>query len=178
MHKKTFFDPEHNLLLCMPDPNRRRRILNNHVAPETQTRLTEINQEPFRGPEPSQSEVTPQVDSADLTETELFHLYAKIAQARPGTRDAEIFEKIHEWSFSDFARPAHDFAGITKAELTAWQTRHRINLSSGHIRPAHIDLARGHAWGTTRRNDHANGRHTQYGPPSREELLEMMGAAR
>jgi hypothetical protein len=112
------------------------------------------------------------------SEAELFHLYEKIAEARPGTRDAEIFEKIHEWSFSDFSRPPHEFAGISKAELIAWQMRHRINLSSGHIRPAHIDLARGHAWGTIRRNDHVNGRHTQYGPPSREELLEMMGAAR
>jgi hypothetical protein len=152
--------------------------MSNHSEPETQTRLTEINQEPSRTPKPQQPEVAVKPDAADLTETELFHLYEKIAELRPGTGDAEIFEKIHEWSFSDFSRPAHVFAGISKADLTAWQTRHRINLSSGHIRPAHIDLARGHAWGTTRRNDHANGRHTQYGPPSREELLEMMGPAR
>jgi len=111
------------------------------------------------------------------SETDLFNLYEKIAEARPGTRDAEIFEKLHEWSFSDFSLPPHEFVGISKDELKAWQMRHRINLSSGHIRPAHIDLARGHAWGTIRRNDHVNGRHTQYGPPSREELLEMMGAA-
>jgi len=108
---------------------------------------------------------------------ELFDLYEKIAESRPGTRDAEIFEKLHEWSFSDFSLPPYEFVGITRDELIAWQMRHRINLSSGHIRPAHIDLARGHAWGTIRRNDHVNGRHTQYGPPSREELLEMMGAA-
>jgi hypothetical protein len=130
----------------------------------------------------SNLEETETIDSAspevpDATEAELFDLYERIAEERPGTRDAEIFEKIHEWSFSDFKRPACEFAGITKAELKAWQERHRINLSSGHIRPAYIDLARGHAWGTTRRNDHANGRHTQYGPPSREELIELMGAA-
>jgi hypothetical protein len=119
----------------------------------------------------------PVVEEGDPSEAELFHLYENIAESRTGTRDSEIFEKIHEWSFSDFSRPPHDFAGISKAELTAWQKRHRINLSSGHIRPAHIDLARGHAWGTIRRDDHANGRHTQYGPPSREELIEMMGAA-
>jgi hypothetical protein len=145
---------------------------------ESQIKLTEINHEPSRNACPDVVAPTQKADPADLTETELFDLYEKIAEARPGTRDAEIFEKIHEWSFSDFSRPAHEVAGITKAELTAWQTRHRINLSSGHIRPAHIDLARGHAWGTIRRNDHANGRHTQYGPPSREELLEMMGAAK
>jgi hypothetical protein len=112
------------------------------------------------------------------TEADLFRLYEKIAETRPGTRDAEIFEAIREWTFSDFSRPAHVFAGISAEELKAWQTRHRINLSSGHIRPAYIDLARGHAWGQIRRDDHANGRHTQYGPPSREELLEMMGRAR
>jgi hypothetical protein len=123
-------------------------------------------------------ETAEKVDVTEVSEAELFDLYERIAETRTGTRDSEIFEKIHEWSFSDFSRPPHEFAGISKAELTAWQMRYRINLSSGHIRPAHIDLARAHAWGTVRRDDHANGRHTQYGPPSREELLQMMGAAR
>jgi hypothetical protein len=84
---------------------------------------------------------------------------------------------LREWTFSDFSTPPHEFARITLAELKAWQKRHRINLSAGHIRPAHIDLARGHAWGTVRRGDHVNGRHTVYGPPSREEIIEMMGSA-
>ncbi len=116
-------------------------------------------------------------EETEPTENELFRLYEKIAESRPGTRDAEIFEAIREWTFSDFSLPPCKFAGISRSELVAWQKRHRINLSSGHIRPAHIDLARGHAWGTTRREDHVNGRHTKYGPPSREELLQMMGSS-
>jgi hypothetical protein len=127
---------------------------------------------------PSDVNTPEQMDEGDPSEADLFDLYEKIAETRPGTRDAEIFERIHEWSFSDFSRPPHEFAGISARELAAWQTRHRINLSSGHIRPAHIDLARGHAWGQVRRDDHANGRHTQYGPPSVQELLQMMGPAR
>ncbi len=123
------------------------------------------------------SQPAPEVQ-VEATDKELFDLYEKIAESRPGTRDAEIFEAIREWTFSDFSVPAHVAAKITAAELAAWQKRHRINLSAGHIRPEHIDLARGHAWGTTRRNDHVNGRHTLYGPPSRSELLEMMGPAK
>ena len=143
----------------------------------SETRSYESNDEVVGISNLEQPEVIETAEVPDATESELFDLYERIAETRPGTRDAEIFEKIHEWSFSDFTRPACEFAGITKAELKAWQARHRINLSSGHIRPAYIDLARGHAWGTVRRNDHANGRHTQYGPPSREELIELMGAA-
>jgi hypothetical protein len=150
-------------------------MLTNDDGLETQARHPQFNEEPETFLDLGQPEKTGQ---AEASESELFDLYETIAKARPGTGDAEIFEKLHEWSFSDFSKPPHEFVGITPAELTAWQKRYRINLSSGHIRPAHIDLARGHAWGTTRRNDHANGRHTQYGPPSREELLEMMGAAR
>jgi hypothetical protein len=111
------------------------------------------------------------------TGAQLFDLYEKIAESRTGTRDAQIFEAIREWTFSDFSMSAHQFAGITAAELAAWQKRHSINLSAGSIRPAHVDLARGHEWGKIRRSDHVNGRHTIYGPPSREELLEMMGSA-
>jgi hypothetical protein len=108
------------------------------------------------------------------TETDLFHLYEKIAQARPGTKDAEIFEKLHEWSFSDFSIPPHEFVGVSAGELKAWQKRHRINLSSGHIRPAHVDLARGHAWGQIRRDLHVNKIHAYIGPPSAEELEHMI----
>jgi hypothetical protein len=119
------------------------------------------------------------IPAEDLSsDAELLDLYAKIAETRPGTRDAEIFGRIRDWTFSDFTLSAHEFAGITASELHAWQRRHRINLSSGHIRPEHIDLLRGHHWGQVRRDDHVNGRHTQYGPPSREELLELMGPAR
>jgi hypothetical protein len=124
--------------------------------------------------------ITTQVQTepvAEATDAELFSLYEKIAKSRPGTRDAQIFEAVREWTFSDFSVPPCKFAGISSEEMAAWQKRHRINLSSGHIRPAHIDLARGHAWGTVRREDHVNGRHTKYGPPSREELLEMMGSS-
>lgn len=109
-------------------------------------------------------------------ETALFDLYEKIAETRPGTRDAEIFAKIREWTFSDFSTEPHAFAGISETELFAWQKRHRINLSGGHIRPADIDIQRGHAWGTIRRNNHVNGLHIYIGPPSAEELaLELTG---
>jgi hypothetical protein len=108
------------------------------------------------------------------SETELFDLYEKIVETRPGTRDAEIFEKIREWTFSDFSVPPCEFAGVSKKELTAWQKRHRINLSSGHIRPAAIDLDRGHAWGNIRRANHINGLHVYIGPPSADELLDML----
>ena len=123
-------------------------------------------------------EVTVTPVAVEATESELFDLYDKIAHTKKtGARDAQIFEAIREWTFSDFTIPAHEFAGISIAMLRSWQKRHCINLSGGHIRPDHIDLARGHAWGTTRRGDHVNGRHTIYGPPSREEMIEMMGSA-
>ncbi len=123
-------------------------------------------------------EVTVTSVTQEPTGSELFDLYDKIAHTKKtGARDAQIFEAIREWTFSDFTIPAHEFAGISIALLRAWQKRHRINLSAGHIRPVDIDIARGHAWGTTRRGDHVNGRHTIYGPPSREEMIEMMGSA-
>jgi hypothetical protein len=103
----------------------------------------------------------------------LFDLYEKIAEAQPGSRDAEIFEKIREWTFSDFSKPPHDFAGISKAELEAWQQRHRINLSSGRIRPDPVDIQRGHAWGHIRLAARANSLHGEFGPPSAEELILM-----
>jgi hypothetical protein len=105
-------------------------------------------------------------DPAEPTADELFAIYEKIAETRPGTRDAEIFAKIREWTFSDFSLKPHEIAGISEEELEAWQIRHRINLSSGHIRPAAIDLERGHAWGYIRRFNHVNKIHRYDGPPS------------
>jgi hypothetical protein len=103
----------------------------------------------------------------------LFDLYEKIAEAQPGSCDAEIFEKIREWTFSDFSKPPHEFAGISKPELEAWQHRHRINLSSGRIRPDPVDIQRGHAWGQIRLAARANSLHGEFGPPSAEELILM-----
>jgi len=120
-------------------------------------------------------------DVADSTENrsqtaedQLFELYEKVVETRPGTRDAEIFAKIREWTFSDFSLEPHEFAGISEKELEGWQERHRINLSSGHIRPAAIDLDRGHAWGHIRRANHVNGIHAHVGPPSVDELMDML----
>ena len=104
------------------------------------------------------------------TEAQLLDLYEKIVREHPGSRDAEIFERIHEWTFSDFTKPAHEFAKVTKAELDAWQKRNRINLSAGHIRPEHIDLERGYAWGQIRMTSHANRIHSMIGPPSADEV--------
>ena len=108
--------------------------------------------------------------SADLPEAQLFDLYEKIVREHPGSRDAEIFERIHEWTFSDFTKPAHEFAQVSKAELDSWQKRNRINLSAGHIRPEHIDLERGYAWGQIRMTSHANRIHSMIGPPSAAEV--------
>jgi hypothetical protein len=119
----------------------------------------------------SQEQVEPEPEpSADLPETQLFDLYEKIVKEHPGSRDAEIFERIHEWTFSDFTKPAHEFAQITKSELDSWQKRNRINLSAGHIRPEHIDIERGHAWGQIRMTSHANRIHSMIGPPSADEV--------
>jgi hypothetical protein len=100
----------------------------------------------------------------------LLDLYQGVIEGRHGARDAEIFEKIRGWTFSDFSRPAHEFAGITQAELEAWQKRNRINLSAGRIRPDPIDLERGHAWGRIRRASAANRLHGNDGPPAAHEV--------
>ncbi len=114
------------------------------------------------------------VESATLakpeTSNELFDLYEKVVEAHPGSRDAEIFEKIRQWTFSDFSVPAHEFAGISKSELDAWQTRNRINLSAGQIRPDPIDLQRGYAWGHMRLAAAANRLHSDRPPPSALEV--------
>jgi len=116
-----------------------------------------------------QIEVDPP-QTVEQLEAQLFDLYDKIVREHPGSRDAEIFERIHEWTFSDFTQPAHIFANVTKAELDAWQKRNRINLSAGHIRPERIDLERGHAWGQIRMTSHANRIHSMIGPPSADEV--------
>jgi hypothetical protein len=108
------------------------------------------------------------------SEEELFELYEKIAETRPGSRDAEIFAKIRDWTFSDFSLAPHEAAGISEEELEAWAERNRINLSAGHIRPDSIDIDRGHAWGHIRRFNHINGIHAHVGPPSAGELLDML----
>ena len=107
----------------------------------------------------------------DKTESELFDVYQRVSETQPGTSDAEIFEKIHEWTFSDYSIPAYEFAGISREELLAWQQRNRINLSMGHIRPAAIDLERAYAWGHIRMAATANRYHSSLGPPSAEEIL-------
>jgi len=108
------------------------------------------------------------------SEEQLFEIYERIAETRPGTRDAEIFAKIREWTFGDFTMEPHEAAGVTEEELEAWAERNRINLSAGHIRPDHIDMERGHAWGHIRRFNHINGIHAHIGPPSAGELLDML----
>jgi len=128
------------------------------------------NEPEIRSTAPSVERVEAPPPTIDPTANELFDLYEKLVQTQPGTRDAEIFEKIREWTFSDFARPAYEFAGVTKDELIAWQKRHRINLSAGHIRPEAIDLQRGYAWGQIRIAAAANRLHGTLGPPSADEV--------
>ena len=119
------------------------------------------------------AETSPDVRT-QVSENQLFEIYERIAETSPGTRDAEIFAKIREWIFSDFALAPHEAAGISEDELDAWAERNRINLSAGHIRPAKIDLDRGHAWGHIRRFNHINGIHAHIGPPSAGELLDLL----
>ena len=69
---------------------------------------------------PGLDRVEPLQPADDPSATELFDLYEKLVQTQPGTRDAEIFEKIREWTFSDFTRPAYEFAGVSREELASW----------------------------------------------------------
>jgi len=101
---------------------------------------------------------------------DLLHLYEHVVETRPGSRDAEIFEKIRQWTFSDFSASAYEFAGISKSELDAWQNRNRINLSAGQIRPDPIDLQRGYAWGQMRMAAAVNRLHSDRPPPSALEI--------
>ena len=114
--------------------------------------------------------VQPTTLSAASSNEELLHLYERVVESRSGPRDAEIFEKIRQWTFSDFSSPAHVFAGVSKAELDGWQTRNRINLSAGQIRPDPIDLQRGYAWGQMRMSASANRLHSDRPPPSANEV--------
>ena len=100
----------------------------------------------------------------------LFEIYEHIVEAPSGIRDAQIFSKIREWTFSNFRLSAHEFAGITRAELQAWQKRHRVNLSAGTIRPDPIDIQRGHAWSHVRHITHVNRLPITHGPPAAHEL--------
>ena len=119
---------------------------------------------------PGLDRIEPPPPLPDPSATALFDLYEEVVEHRFGVRDAEIFEKIHQWGFSDFTLPAHEFADISKTELDAWQKRNRINLSAGRIRPEHIDLHRGYAWGHIRMATAVNRLHTTIGPPSAEEI--------
>jgi hypothetical protein len=137
--------------------------MSNHPATGlTQTTVTAL---PVTGQNPVEQ-------IAPTTADHLFHLYEKVLETRPGSRDAEIFEKIREWTFSDFSNTAYEFAGISKSELDAWQTRHRINLSAGQIRPDPIDLQRGYAWGQMRMAAAANRLHSDRPPPSALEVTQ------
>ena len=150
-----------------------RAIMSDQVVQRSSLKTEAASLVPDREPvEVSESVLIPDAPpSADPSAGELFDLYEKVAKARPGTRDAEIFERIREWTFSDFSRSAHEFAGVTQAELDAWQKRHRINLSAGHIRPEAIDLQRGYAWGHIRHTAAANRLHgAMVGPPSADEV--------
>ena len=157
------------------------------VVPDSQKNLSPSGQRPAEASSiggnitnVSRERVTPEPEpepaaaaAGEPSAADLFELYEKIAEARPGSRDAEIFERIREWTFSDFSLPPHEFAGITRQELRAWQKRHRINLSSGRIRPDPVDVQRGHAWGHIRLAARANSLHGEFGPPSAEELILM-----
>jgi hypothetical protein len=111
-----------------------------------------------------------EVSSVPTSSKELFDLYEHVVETRPGSRDAEIFEKIRQWTFSDFSIPAYQFAGISKSELDSWQARNRINLSAGFIRPDPIDLQRGYAWGQMRMAAAVNRLHSDRPPPSANEV--------
>lgn len=133
-----------------------------------ESRTSPSSESASRIPDLVRSEPKPSL--ANPSATALFDLYENVVKHRPGTRDAEIFEKIREWTFSDFTLPAHEFAGVAKAELDSWQKRNRINLSVGHIRPQPIDLERGYAWGQIRMIAAVNRLHGTVGPPSAEEI--------
>lgn len=111
-------------------------------------------------------------DASSPSADELFYLYEDVVEHQPSTRDAEIFEKVRQWTFSDFTTPAHTFAGISQSELDSWQTRNRINLSAGHIRPDPIDLQRGYAWGQMRMAAAVNRLHSDRPPPSASEVKD------
>jgi hypothetical protein len=154
-------DSKTNLPTSGPRPAEASSIDRNISAVSRERRVAD--------PEPIKNDAV----SGEPSPSELFDLYEKIAESRPGSLDAEIFERIREWTFSDFSQSPHEFAGISRRELEAWQKRHRINLSSGRIRPDPVDIQRGHAWGHIRLAARANSLHGEFGPPSAEELMLM-----
>jgi len=123
------------------------------------------------------SDPAPSGEIHDPTANQLFDLYEHVLESRAGSRDAEIFEKIRQWTFSDSNKAPHEFAGISKPELDSWQKRNRINLSAGQIRPDPIDLQRGYAWGHMRLAAAANRLHTDGPPPSASEIRMAMNLA-
>jgi hypothetical protein len=116
-------------------------------------------EEPTKVPAPERSPVSAPSDSA------LFDIYEHVVESHSGARDAQIFQKIREWCFSDFSLQPYDFAGVTKAEFDSWQKRHRINLSAGRILPDPRELQRGYAWGHIRTAAHVNHLRSENGPP-------------
>jgi|HubBroStandDraft_1064217.scaffolds.fasta_scaffold81943_2 hypothetical protein len=101
----------------------------------------------------------------DASDSALFDIYRQVIESRSGARDAEIFQKIREWCFSDFSLLPHEFAGVTEAEFKAWQLRHHINLSAGSIQPDPRELQRGYAWGHIRSAAAANHLRSEAPPP-------------
>jgi len=107
-------------------------------------------------------EMLPALDASDSA---LFDIYQQMIKSRSGARDAEIFQKIREWCFSDFSLLPHEFAGVTETEFKAWQLRHHINLSAGHIQPDPHEVQRGYAWGHLRSAASANHLRSEAPPP-------------
>ncbi|MCE0497711.1 MAG: hypothetical protein LV481_07180 [Methylacidiphilales bacterium] len=100
-----------------------------------------------------------------IGDSSLFEVYEHIVESRSGARDAQIFQKIREWCFSDFSLQPHEFAGVTKTEFDRWQSRHRINLSAGRILPDPHELQRGYAWGHIRIAASVNHLRSETPPP-------------
>jgi hypothetical protein len=127
----------------------------NQVEPRSLNPVEEPRLAPDR-----QSPSTP-----DASDSALFDIYQQLVESHSGPRDAQIFQKIREWCFSDFSLLPHEFAGVTKAEFNSWQTRHRINLSAGRILPDPRELQRGYAWGHIRIAASANHLRSETPPP-------------
>ncbi len=115
--------------------------------------------------EPRRAPAQPLPLAPDASDSALFDIYQQMVESRAGQRDAQIFQKVREWCFSDFSLQPHEFAGVTKAEFDSWQSRHRINLSAGRILPDPRELQRGYAWGHIRIAAAANHLRSETPPP-------------
>jgi hypothetical protein len=115
--------------------------------------------------EPLRIPVVKSPPAPDASDSALFDIYQQMVENRSGTRDAQIFQKIREWCFSDFSLLPYQFAGVTKAEFDSWLSRYRINLSAGRILPDPRELQRGYAWGHIRIAAHVNHLRSENGPP-------------